>query len=78
MSNLKIKHFNWTVIGSGPCGVATIGRLVDIKDNKSLDSELVGKLTWIDPSFTVGRMGQYYRNVPANTLNKVIFDLYYA
>ncbi|RYY84748.1 hypothetical protein EON63_08625 [archaeon] len=36
-----------------------MGRLVD----------LGYPVTWIDPSFSIGRMGQYYREVPANTLN---------
>jgi hypothetical protein len=26
-------------------------------------------VTWIDPSFATGRMGEYYKNVPSNTLN---------
>lgn len=47
----------WGVIGAGPCGIAAVGALVDLGI----------KVTWIDPSFRSGRMGLYYREVPANT-----------
>lgn len=49
----------WAVIGGGPCGIATVGRLLDLNQS----------VTWIDPSFRSGRMGDFYRRVPANTLN---------
>jgi hypothetical protein len=49
----------WLVIGGGPCGIGTVGKLLDAKQS----------VTWVDPFFQIGRMGQYYRRVPANTLN---------
>lgn len=49
----------WLVIGGGPCGLGYVGSLLD----KGM------KVTWVDPSFTFGRLGQYYRKVPANTPN---------
>ncbi len=50
----------WTVIGGGPCGLASVARLLDLNF----------RVNWIDPKFECGRMGQYYKNVPANTTNK--------
>lgn len=59
----------WAVIGGGPCGVASTARLVDKLPSQS-------RILWVDNSnFASGRMGKYYRNVPANTLN---VDLKYA
>jgi hypothetical protein len=47
-----------------------VGRLADL-----LATGHINRLVWIDPTFQVGRMGQFYRNVPANTPNH---DLIYA
>ena len=66
-----MKARSWAVIGAGPCGIASIGRLVD----KFSAGGRCSNLYWIDPTFTVGRMGAYYRQVPANTLNS---DLIYS
>mmetsp|Transcript_8792 Transcript_8792/g.7859 ORF Transcript_8792/g.7859 Transcript_8792/m.7859 type:complete len:412 (-) Transcript_8792:14-1249(-) len=56
----------WTVIGGGPCGIASVGRLVDLGYH----------VNWIDSSFTTGRLGKYYRNIPANTpINDLIYAL---
>lgn len=49
----------WAVIGGGPCGIATVGKLLDLHQS----------VVWFDPDFQSGRMGRYYRKVPANTLN---------
>lgn len=54
----------WAVIGAGPCGVATVGRLLTIYDNTNVS------IIWIDPSFTAGRLHEKYRNVPGNTTKK--------
>jgi hypothetical protein len=56
-SHLRFMH--WLVVGGGPCGIGSVGRLLDYG----------AKVTWVDPTFSVGRMGRYYRGVPANTLN---------
>jgi hypothetical protein len=53
----------WTVIGAGPCGIAAVGRLIDL--------DL--KVLWIDPKFNCGRMAQY-KNVPANTTNIALVE----
>ena len=49
----------WLVVGGGPCGLGYVGSLLD----KGM------KVTWVDPCFTFGRLGQYYCKVPANTPN---------
>ena len=56
-------HFNWTVVGAGSAGVASVGFLLEfgIPENEIL---------WIDPEFNVGRMGKYYYNVPGNALTR--------
>ena len=43
-------HYNATVIGAGPAGLAVIGKLLD----EGLDSIL-----WIDPNFNAGRLSHY-------------------
>jgi pyruvate/2-oxoglutarate dehydrogenase complex dihydrolipoamide dehydrogenase (E3) component len=49
----------WVVVGAGPCGIGAVARLLDFGF----------EVLWVDPVFQVGRMGNYYRNVPSNTLN---------
>lgn len=49
----------WAVVGGGPCGIASVGKLVDHGFS----------VTWFDTDFAVGRMGKYYRHVPSNTKN---------
>ncbi len=57
----------WTVIGAGPAGIITIGVLCDL----GIPAE---NITWIDPLFNVGRLGEYYENVPGNTKTKSFID----
>ena len=53
-------QFEWAVIGAGPAGMATVGRLIDAGVN--------GKsIAWIDPHFTVGDFGAKWRSVSSNT-----------
>ena len=53
-------QFEWAVIGAGPAGIATIGRLLDAGvDGKSI--------AWIDPHFTVGDFGAKWHSVSSNT-----------
>ena len=53
-------HYRWTVIGAGPAGIATVGKLVD----HGIDPQ---EIAWIDPKFKVGDFGQKWRNVSSNT-----------
>lgn len=55
-----MKQYSWAVIGAGPAGIATIGNLLD--SGVSPD-----EIVWIDPHFTVGDFGLFWRNIPSNT-----------
>lgn len=49
----------WTIVGAGPAGILTIGKLLD----NGVPPEAI---LWIDDEFYVGRIGKYYQNVPSN------------
>lgn len=57
----------WAVIGAGPAGITIIGLLLDLGINPS-------DIFWVDPEFNVGRLGQYYTEVPANTKTKLFIN----
>ncbi len=57
--------YKWAVVGAGLAGVTTLSVLIE----KGQDPKTI---VWIDPEFNVGRMGKYYRNVPANTKNQIL------
>lgn len=52
--------YDWAVVGSGPAGIAAVGKLLD----KGVDPD---RLLWIDPHFEVGDLGHFWRNVSSNT-----------
>jgi pyruvate/2-oxoglutarate dehydrogenase complex dihydrolipoamide dehydrogenase (E3) component len=55
----------WAVIGGGPSGIGAVGKLIDAGQ----------QVIWIDPNFeNIGRMGKYYRGVPANTPNESLWN----
>ncbi|KAN0035692.1 hypothetical protein ACTA71_004978 [Dictyostelium dimigraforme] len=56
----KNNNKKWTVIGSGACGIAVIGKLLDNGVN-------VNDLLWIDPEFKAGDIGKKWRTVSSNT-----------
>lgn len=56
----NVPKTDWLVVGAGPAGLCVIGVLIDIGVNPQ-------KITWIDPEFSLGRMGTYYAQVPANS-----------
>ncbi len=51
---------DWLIVGAGPAGLCVVGVLIDI----GVDPQ---KITWLDPEFTMGRLGSYYSQVPANS-----------
>ena len=57
--------YKWVVVGSGPAGIATIGKLLDSRINPA-------SICWIDSKFEAGDLGVKWYNVPANTK-----DLYF-
>lgn len=52
--------YDWAIIGAGPAGIATIGRL--IQSGVSPKS-----IVWVDPSFAVGDFGTRWKEVSSNT-----------
>lgn len=61
------KTFQWAVVGAGPAGIATIGKLLDYNIPAS-------DILWVDPAFKVGDLGQLWRNVSSNTTVKRFID----
>lgn len=59
--------YEWLIIGAGPAGIATIGVLCDL----GIDPTTI---VWVDPEFNVGRIGQFYQNVPANNKTGPFID----
>jgi len=53
------QDFAWAVIGAGPAGITSV---VELLEHGVSEQDIV----WIDPEFSVGRMGKYYGNVPSN------------
>jgi len=58
--------YPWVVIGGGPAGILSVAKL--------LDTGITGIL-WIDEKFNVGRIGEYYKNVPSNDTVKDWIDM---
>ncbi len=59
----------WTVIGAGPAGIASIGKL--------LDAGVTPKdILWVDPHFTVGDFGTSWRYVNSNTAVEYFLNFY--
>jgi len=52
--------FDWAVIGAGPAGIATVGKLLD----HGIQPQ---QIVWLDPHFKVGDFGSKWRNVSSNT-----------
>ncbi len=55
--------YEWTVIGAGVSGIIAVSILLDL----GIPPE---SIYWVDPLFNVGRIGEYYGNVTANTANR--------
>ncbi len=52
--------YKWAVVGSGPAGIAAVGKLLDHKVAPE-------QILWIAPEFQVGDLGLLWRNVSSNT-----------
>ena len=57
----------WAIIGFGPAGIVTAGLLLDL-------GVPAKNIICVDPEFNVGRLGQYYSNVPSNTKTKLFVN----
>jgi cation diffusion facilitator CzcD-associated flavoprotein CzcO len=53
-------HVHWTVVGAGPAGIATVGRLLDT-------GVAPDQIAWVDPEFAVGDFGVKWSVVSSNT-----------
>lgn len=51
--------YDWLIVGAGPAGIATLGVLCNLGIHPQ-------SIMWVDAEFNVGRIGQFYQNVPAN------------
>lgn len=71
LCTLRVSSHNadaeWVVVGAGPAGICVAGLLLELGIPEK-------SITWIDPNFNVGRLGQYYSNVPGNTQTKYFID----
>ena len=52
--------YHWAVIGAGPAGIATVGKLIDHGIEPS-------SILWLDPEFKVGDFGTKWHRVSSNT-----------
>lgn len=59
--------FSWAVIGAGPAGIATVGKLLD----KGVAAH---EILWVDPYFQVGDFGRLWSQVSSNTRVKLFVD----
>lgn len=69
--NIISYDYDWTVIGAGPAGIIAISLLLDMGIDES-------RILWIDPTFSVGRMGDFYQSVIGNTDNQSWIDFLLA
>lgn len=63
--------FEWTVIGGGPAGIASVGKLIDAGISPSA-------IAWVDPNFEVGDFGTAWGYVMSNTAVKYFQKFYNA
>ena len=64
-------EYRWTVIGAGPAGIATVGRLID----HGVEPD---EIAWVDPEFKVGDFGTIWRAVSSNTRTEGFLDFFAA
>lgn len=61
LKKLKINSdYEWTIIGAGPAGIIITAVLLELGINEK-------SIFWVDPDFKVGRLGEFYSSVPANS-----------
>jgi thioredoxin reductase len=65
------KIYQWAVIGAGPAGIATVGKLLD----QGIPAD---QILWCDPQFKVGDLGLCWSNVSSNTKVKYFTDFLHA
>ncbi|MBM3886890.1 hypothetical protein FJ364_03070 [Candidatus Dependentiae bacterium] len=66
---LAIYRASWMVIGAGPAGISAVAALRDANVKPE-------NIIWIDETFNVGALGQYYYNVTANSSRATFLHLF--
>lgn len=64
-------NYEWAVIGAGPAGIASIGKLLDLGVQPH-------QIVWIDPAFRVGDFGTLWQEVSSNTRVKLFVKFFDA
>ncbi len=62
--------YEWAVVGAGPGGIIAMGVLRDVGFTDS------NHILWVDRDFSVGSMGKYYAQVPANNKAKRLVEFF--
>ena len=65
------QQYQWAVVGAGPAGIASVGKLLD----SGVDSK---SIVWIDPMFSVGDFGTLWEHVSSNTKVELFHRFYHA
>ncbi len=64
-----MKNYKFAVIGAGPAGIATVGKLID-------QGIAAQSICWIDPAFKVGDFANLWQDVSSNT-TVALFEKFY-
>lgn len=57
---MSANQSEWLVVGAGAAGIAAVGKLLDHGIARD-------KISWLDPKFSVGDLGDKWAKVPSNT-----------
>lgn len=66
----RTKPYEWAVVGAGPGGIIAMGVLREVGFTDK------NHVLWIDRDFSVGSMGKYYSQVPANNKAKRLVEFF--
>lgn len=66
---MKKQVYQWAVLGAGPAGIASVGKLIDSGVEAS-------SIAWIDPQFTVGDFGALWADVSSNTSVRLFLQFF--
>jgi thioredoxin reductase len=63
----QVQCYDWAIVGAGFAGITALAVLLDSGIEPST-------VAWIDPEFNVGRVGEYYREVPGNVQTQHLIE----
>lgn len=58
-----VRNYDWAVVGGGLAGILAVGILAE-------NGVPLSSIAWIDDTFKVGALGNYFQNVPGNLSTK--------